>query len=230
MKYSSISRGGALKRMCGPTSSIAATTAGSMSKPSRSASTTARSMRTGSSWKRSTGSPIERMTRVFEVLQAADVVDDRAVGRVVEQRVDGEVAAERVFLGRAVDVVALDEEVGLAFGGGVGLVGRTLRRNVATSIVLGPNLTWARRNRRPMIQQFRKPRLIWWGWADVPMSKSLGRRPRSRSLTLPPTRNAVWPSSWSRLMTLSASESTSRLERVCSERGRTMGSTIVREL
>jgi len=56
---------------------------------------------------------------------------------------------------------------GLLFGGG-----RYLAPNVATSMTLGPNFTWARRNRRPMIQQLRKASLIWPGCADVPMSKS----------------------------------------------------------
>ena len=41
--------------------------------------TIARSIRTGSSWKRSFGSPIERIA-VLQVLQAADIVDDRIRG------------------------------------------------------------------------------------------------------------------------------------------------------
>ena len=45
----------------------------------------------------------------MQIREAADVVDDGALGRVVEQRVDGEVAAKRVLFRRAVDVVALDE-------------------------------------------------------------------------------------------------------------------------
>ena len=49
---------------------------------------------------------------VLQVFQAADVVDDREVGDVVEQRVDGEVAAEGVFFGRAKRVVVLDQQVG----------------------------------------------------------------------------------------------------------------------
>jgi len=36
-----------------------------------------------------------------------------------------------------------------------------------------------------MIQQFRNSFLTWYGWALVPMSKSFGRRPSSRSRTLP---------------------------------------------
>ena len=36
-----------------------------------------------------------------------------SVGDVVEQRVDGEIAAERVFLRRAEGVVAVDEQVAL---------------------------------------------------------------------------------------------------------------------
>jgi hypothetical protein len=51
------------------------------------------------------------------------------------------------------------------------------RRNVATSMVLFPNLMCASRKRRPMIQQFRNSFLICPGCASVPMSKSFGRRP-----------------------------------------------------
>ena len=148
----------------------------------------------------------------LEILQAADVVDDREGRDVVEQRVDGEVAAERVLFGRAERVVAMDEpfvRAHLARGAclrtapapratrrarsaspappralrptcgasGGSSAGSTCRRNVATSIVFGPNLTCASRKRRPMIQQLRKSFLTWWGCADVPMSKSFGRRP-----------------------------------------------------
>ena len=80
-------------------------------KPRRAANATARSMRTGSSWKRSFGSPIERISPSSQILQAADVVDDREGGDVVEQRVDREVAAERVLFGRAEGVVVLDQQV-----------------------------------------------------------------------------------------------------------------------
>ena len=83
---------------------------------------------------------------------------------------------------RAERVVAVDEVVvlavtlvagrgasapaaGLAAACAVGLrrlVRRsTCRRNVATSITFVPNRTCARRNRRPMIQQFRKSFLTW---------------------------------------------------------------------
>ena len=153
-----------------------------------------------------------------QILEAADVVDDRERADVVEQRVDREVAAERVFFGRAVGVVALDEPIALAarvqvvpFGilrrllvspaaGSAastsassvsGVDASTCRRNVATSMVLVPNLTCASRKRRPMIQQLRKSFLTWCGCADVPMSKSFGRRSSSRSRTLPPTRYAT---------------------------------------
>ena len=44
---------------------------------------------------------------VLQVLQAADIVDDRKRRDVVEKRVDREVPAERVFLGRAEGVVVL---------------------------------------------------------------------------------------------------------------------------
>ncbi len=44
-----------------------------------------------------------------EIVEAADVIDHREVGDVVEQRVDREIAAERVFFGRAERVVAMNE-------------------------------------------------------------------------------------------------------------------------
>ena len=108
---------------------------------------------------------------VAQILQAADVVDDRKRRDVVEERVDREVAAERVFFRRAERVVVADQQIGrrrldLAFAGGsvvagsFSVPGRMWRRNVATSIVLLPKRTCARRNRRPMIQQFRKSFLI----------------------------------------------------------------------
>ena len=49
----------------------------------------------------------------LEVGAAAHVVDDLALERVVEQAVHGEVAAPRILLGGAEDVVAGDEEVGV---------------------------------------------------------------------------------------------------------------------
>ena len=153
---------------------------------SRAASTTARSMRTGSSRNRTDGIADAADQPAIEIVEAADVVDDRERADVVEERVDGEVAAERVFFRRAVGVVAMNEARSLGVlrravavgrsdsaatlpgrrprrGGtaaasisGVSSFGSTCRRNVATSMVLVPNLTCARRNRRPMIQQLRK--------------------------------------------------------------------------
>jgi hypothetical protein len=46
-----------------------------------------------------------------EVLQPACVIDDRERPDIVEERIDREVAPERVFFGRAVGVVAVNEEV-----------------------------------------------------------------------------------------------------------------------
>ena len=181
-------------------------TGGSSVKRSRSANATARSMRTGSSRKRSSGSPMQRIIPSFRSSQAADVVDNGEGGDVVEQRVDGEVAAEGVLLRRAEGVVAANEQIELgaprspaatgasataapsASAAVVASAAGTCRRNVATSITFWPKRTCARRKRRPMIQQLRKSRLTWYGWAEVPMSKSFGRRPSSRSRTLPPTR------------------------------------------
>ena len=47
-----------------------------------------------------------------QILESADVVDDRKRGDVVEQRVDREVAPERIFFGRAEGVVVVDQMVG----------------------------------------------------------------------------------------------------------------------
>jgi len=52
-----------------------------------------------------------------QIAQAADVVDDRERGDVVEKRVDGEVSAEGVFLGRAEGIVAVDQAIVRALAG-----------------------------------------------------------------------------------------------------------------
>jgi hypothetical protein len=58
-----------------------------------------------------------------EILEAADVVNHREVGDVVEERVDREIAAPRILQRRAEGVVVGDEKIfGLVFGDG-----RTLR-------------------------------------------------------------------------------------------------------
>ena len=48
-----------------------------------------------------------------DVVETADVVDDRPVGDVIEQGVDGEVSPKRVFLRRPERVVAVDQQVAL---------------------------------------------------------------------------------------------------------------------
>ena len=71
--------------------------------------------------RRSSGS-----TRALQILEAAGVVDDRERRDVVEQRVDGEVAAERVLFRRAERVVAVERSVAVAppgLGGSVLLRG-----------------------------------------------------------------------------------------------------------
>ena len=90
---------------------MAASIGGSIVKSSRAAMATARSMRTGSSWKRSAGSPMQRISACPQVLEAAGVVDDRERADVVEQRVDREVAAERILLRRAERVVAVEQPI-----------------------------------------------------------------------------------------------------------------------
>ena len=111
-----------------------------------------------------------------QIVEAARVVDDRERRDVVEQRVDREVAAERILFRRAERVVAMNETVGSVVarrrsaerssgGGGSSMATSssavTGRRNVATSIVFVPKRTWASRNRRPMIQQFLNSFLTW---------------------------------------------------------------------
>ena len=113
LKYSSSSRAGALRAISCLCGSIASRIGSSIVNSSRAASTTARSMRTGSSRNRTSGSPMQRIRRECEILQAADVVDDRERRDVVEERVDGEVAAEGVFLGGAVGVVPVDQAIAL---------------------------------------------------------------------------------------------------------------------
>ena len=78
-------------------------------KSSRAASATARSMRTGSSRKRTSRIADAADDAGAQIVETADVVDDRERRDVVEQRVDREVAAERVFFRRAERVVAMNE-------------------------------------------------------------------------------------------------------------------------
>ena len=66
-------------------------------EPRRAANTAARSIRTGSSTNRMRGSPIER---IVEIAEPADVVDHRPRLGVVEERIDREIAAERVLFRR----------------------------------------------------------------------------------------------------------------------------------
>ena len=55
-----------------------------------------------------------RTVRALEIGQPLDVVDDLVAVEVVEEAVDGEVAAARVLLGGAEDVVAADVELVVA--------------------------------------------------------------------------------------------------------------------
>ena len=87
---------------------MGAAVAGSMLKPSFASKRAARSMRTGSSRKRVSGSPISRRRRAAMSSDTADVVPDREVGDVVVERVGGEIAPPDVLVDRAVDVVAQD--------------------------------------------------------------------------------------------------------------------------
>src|SRR5262245_60410123 len=81
-----------------------------MSRSSLQAKRTARRMRTGSSRIRVSGSPMVRICR-WSRSPAADVVRHLAGEDVVEQPVDGEVAAAGVLLGGAEDVVLGDQQV-----------------------------------------------------------------------------------------------------------------------
>ncbi len=88
---------------------------------SRAASTTARSMRTGSSTNRTDGIADAADEPALQIIEPPDVVDDRERADVVEECVDGEVAPECVLFRRAVGVVAVDETRSL----------RVMRRAVA---------------------------------------------------------------------------------------------------
>ena len=92
---------------------IASAVSGSIVKSSRAASATARSMRTGSSRKRTRGVADGADHARRQVLEPAHPVDHREVRDVVEERVHREVAAERVLLGGAEGVVAADQGVAL---------------------------------------------------------------------------------------------------------------------
>ena len=72
---------------------------GSIVKSNVAAKRTARSMRSLSSLSRKRGSPIARISLSFQVVAAADVVDDFVRDGVEEQAVDREVAALGVVLG-----------------------------------------------------------------------------------------------------------------------------------
>ena len=104
---------------------MASTVSRSIVKSSRAARATARSMRTGSSRRRTAGSPIVRITRFSRSSKPAHVVDHRERRDVVEERVDREVAAEGVLFRRAEGVVAADQGVAL-FGRGLLAEGRDL--------------------------------------------------------------------------------------------------------
>ena len=93
---------------------MASKTSGSMVKPRREAKRIARRARTGSSRMRISGSPMVEMRWASRSARPPDVVDHLALGRVVEEAVHREVAAARVLLGGAEDVVAGDEQVGVA--------------------------------------------------------------------------------------------------------------------
>ena len=66
---------------------------------------------------------------LFEIFEPAGVIDDRVRPDVVEQRVDGEVAAEGIFFRGAVGVVALDQVIfGAASSPGGRVAGLELQR------------------------------------------------------------------------------------------------------
>ena len=121
-------RAGGLREVARASTTIASYTSGAMPRSSRAANLIARRMRIGSSRKRTIGSPMVWMVRSRDVLHPAAPVEDLAAVEVVEERVDREVAPERVLVRLAEDVVAADEEVvdDLA----VGVLGR-LHRGVA---------------------------------------------------------------------------------------------------
>ena len=82
-----------------------------MVRSQRAANFTARRMRIGSSRKRMSGIADRAHDARLEIGRAADVVDHLLGLEVVEQPVDGEVAAAGVLLGRAEDVVPPDQQI-----------------------------------------------------------------------------------------------------------------------
>ena len=61
-----------------------------------------------------------RIKSRFEIVNAAGKIDHLKSLRAVEQRVDGEVAAKRVFLGRAESIVETNQRI-VGIGDGLGL-------------------------------------------------------------------------------------------------------------
>ena len=85
---------------------MALAVSGSMLKSSFAAKRSTRSMRTGSSRKRTAGSPITQMLRALQVLQAVYVIEYFELAGVVVQGIHRQVAPHRILFQCAVDIVA----------------------------------------------------------------------------------------------------------------------------
>ena len=78
----------------------------------------------------------------FQVLQPANIIDDRKIANIVVEPVDGEVAAKSIFLQRSIDVVRKNPTTVVAF---VGITDRATKRghfeNFATEANVGDQKT-----------------------------------------------------------------------------------------
>ena len=114
----------------------------SISKSSLAAKRTARSMRTG--LVALLGIADQANQAIADVVHAAGVVEDALAGRVVVQRIDGEVPALGVVLERAIDVVAQDAPLSLREANWLASSSSSsgwLARKVATSMISRPKCT-----------------------------------------------------------------------------------------
>ena len=116
---------------------------------------------------------------VGQVLDPVHPVDHREGGDVVEERVDREVAAERILLGRAVGVVALDDEVVRASQAAAVRLGRhrfaRRGRNVSADLNFGSTLRDGASAQRSLTEFYEG--------TTVTSSDTLDQQGDSRSLT-----------------------------------------------
>ena len=163
---------------------------GSIVKSSFAANRTIRSMRTGSSRKRTRGSPEAAQDPALDVPETIDIIDYGFRGWIVVERIDAEITSQGVLAMRTVDIVAgkltlLSLVQTRPSWSTPGLRGPA--RNVATSVTSRPMRTWARRKRLPISLQDLNSSRTCSGEALVATSKSFGFKPSNRSRMQPPT-------------------------------------------